>query len=733
MQINADWNAQPFVYYNETSLKSLNNLLGFDIKQNQIALQFGDLFEPIDKLSRHSTSGQIPSEIAKLCAMILTILSVHPRIFGGAFAIDIISLSLLHRSEFWFRISGVKVLADLMEARHRVLTSLLCVADPLSLFSYTDELRVLIDAKNYSTRRSTYTRLLIRHYESLYENKAYEAISSRKILLKATMKYLRDIQYTLYITPMIPLSIISKVKLHPYLASVELSTLRSHSPFGSPDTSLCSTWMLEAANLILDKVSNSVVSKEDKAASKSNSAPILTKFREDLVLESKLVYHVLRESHFLIDALVHKPTSDTIFGLIYAIRFLRVFLEMNPGHFASGDSKSTTEVAPPMLKFIRQLCELVAPDCAGDTIIPDLKNANNGGGGAGLSRKQLKQVSKRAAKLARRQATKKEDGDGETAKADQNSAQSTQTTSRLSKSEVLSHLLKQQTLLLIWTLAADGAVLDSNSPPSSMIHDYAQSLASFLLTAISREDSELPSLAFLDKTSPALAWRWIHTLDFCLLYNARIRRITPKLAESLRCLTAPMVTAFAYIVHRWCQRQTSNASKVSSRAPRIVVRAAGVLTAFLHQELERQRFHPSAANQLLRIDDTWITTTLNNFNEVTIPTGMENPLTTLVSDLCDLVEKESVDGEANKSRWIWAAACLNSLAEIQCPNICERLESSSVLASAVSPLKDWARGPAVLEDSLMNLPSPWTATYPSVKSWKCLPVERIYAQDGTSG
>lgn len=61
----------------------------------------------------------------------------------------------------------------------------------------------------------------------------------------------------------------------------------------------------------------------------------------------------------------------------------------------------------------------MAPDCAGDTIIPDLVNANNGGGGAGLSRKQLKQVSKRAAKFARRQATKKEDGDGETAKADQ--------------------------------------------------------------------------------------------------------------------------------------------------------------------------------------------------------------------------------------------------------------------------------------------------------------------------
>lgn len=101
MQINADWNAQPFVYYNETSIKSLNNLLGFDTKQNQIALQFGDLFEPIDKLSRHSTSGQIPSEIAKLCAMIVTVSKylLKPYIFLGTFSS---SKNLWRSIRYWY-------------------------------------------------------------------------------------------------------------------------------------------------------------------------------------------------------------------------------------------------------------------------------------------------------------------------------------------------------------------------------------------------------------------------------------------------------------------------------------------------------------------------------------------------------------------------------------------------------------------------------------------------------
>lgn len=72
-QINADWNTQPFVYCNKKSLQSLNSLFGFDSSQNDIALQFGDLFDSLDRLSRHSSSVKLSSEISKLCKMVCTV------------------------------------------------------------------------------------------------------------------------------------------------------------------------------------------------------------------------------------------------------------------------------------------------------------------------------------------------------------------------------------------------------------------------------------------------------------------------------------------------------------------------------------------------------------------------------------------------------------------------------------------------------------------------------------
>lgn len=81
---------------------------------------------------------------------------------------------------------------------------------------------------------------------------------------------------------------------------------------------------------------------------------------------------------------------------------------------------SSTDAPSLSLRFVKQLCELVPPDCAGDTIIPDsagpasalassaVNGQANGSGGANLSRKQLKQFAKRAAKSARRQETREQ-------------------------------------------------------------------------------------------------------------------------------------------------------------------------------------------------------------------------------------------------------------------------------------------------------------------------------------
>ena len=52
-----------------------------------------------------------------------------------------------------------------------------------------------------------------------------------------------------------------------------------------------------------------------------------------------------------------------------------------------------------------------------------------------------------------------------------------------------------------------------------------------------------------------------------------------------------------------------------------------------------------------------------------LPDDLEDPFATLIGDLCDLVEREMSQPDAsasgNKECWIWAAACLGSLANIK--------------------------------------------------------------------
>ena len=66
-----------------------------------------------------------------------------------------------------------------------------------------------------------------------FKNAALCTATSRKTLLMAVMAYLRDIQYTTYMTPTVPLRDRPvSIKLHPFLSPVELSTVPiGASPF----------------------------------------------------------------------------------------------------------------------------------------------------------------------------------------------------------------------------------------------------------------------------------------------------------------------------------------------------------------------------------------------------------------------------------------------------------------------------------------------------------------------
>ncbi|VDM31257.1 unnamed protein product [Hydatigera taeniaeformis] len=766
-QIKADWKAQPLVCYNEKSVESLNNLFGSDYSQNDVALQFGDLLQSLDRLSRHSTSVKLPLETARLCSMIATIFSVHPRIHCALTCLDNIALSLMHRPEFWYRNAGVKILGDLADSRHRVITSLACSAHVSVPFPWFDSLCEFIDANNHSIRKSIYARLLIRHFGSLHENVAFDTISSRKTLLMSTMKYLRDIQYTTFMTPVVSMHSSSCIKLHPFLSPVQLCLPleETSQPAAPTDAGLRSVWMLFSSNPIFDKLSKASVIKQTKNTAKgrplSLENSLLPKIEEDSLLEWTLISCVLREGHRLLDELVHSPDTETVFGIVFTTRCLRAFLEMNspfasfPYSSASTPSiasfksqvlfRSLPDVGKSLVKFTEHLCELIPPDSAGDTLVPENKSAvSNVGDGAYLSRKRLKRASKRAAKLVRRQnAADLRRGDDVLVKHSKDPV----VADRLGRPEVLAHLLKQHTLQLVWSLAADGALEQTS------MKGFSRSLAAFLLATKVMEGDEdsLPPLNFLHLVSPALSWRWIHCLDFCLLYNLRIRRLSLG-SVSLACFVAPVIVALGYIVHRWCRRQQSSTScrlpnAVIPRVPRLVVRSAGLLVTFLHHELREQLwsgrasfFSPQTASasietpqsHFLQYDSEWIRATLKDLNVDSPFPGSEDLFSILTTDLCNLVEAESFEPDGCKARWVWAAACLSSLAEIKYVKVQERLERSSVLSEAVKLLKGWTSRTEALDDPLVYLPCPETGNYLSVRSWKCLSVERIYSQDTTS-
>ncbi|VDD80405.1 unnamed protein product [Mesocestoides corti] len=718
-QITTEWNCRPFISCSANSLELLNNLFGSDFARNDFNFQFGDLLHCLNRLSQNSTSVKLPFEIAKLCKMIATIFSVHPRIHSALTCVDGITSSLLRRSEFWWRQAGVKVLSDHCAARHTVLTCLASVGDPSHAFALEAELKAFVEPRHQ----------------------------------------------------------VYRVDVFPcYIPGDSLS-----SDFPKPDAvdaSLLSTWMLFDPDLALqksaDQLSSSVfekpgITKKRGPAHLANRPP--PGVDSSIWYDRKLALCVLKEGFYLLDELVHSPKVETIFGLIHTLRGLRVFAETKHLRFFSS-SKGLPDISAQLGKFCRRIRELVPLDVEDDVLLPEDAEINGAastvGSVASLSRKALKKAAKRSAKVARREEAAALSADSRGAKTSQPprlvkggnasigptslmlvsdsvstpsgtyvhflaSDQTTQPASkRSSKSSVVTHLLKQHILELWWNLVALAC------PQHGDCKVFSQELASLLLSyEVGEEGDSLPPLTFLNSSSPALAWRWLRAFDYCLLYGLRIREL-PSDSGALCGIVAPMVTALFHIVHRWCCRHKTHRQS-PSRVPRLVVRSAGILTAFLCQELKlqawcgqnstfyRSRTAPSSSDGL-QYDASWIEASLCQLGTNSSLCNTGDLFATLTTDLCDLVESESADASAT-NRWIWAAACLQSLARNRYSPALHGLTQSVGLRKAVDTVGDWRTSAGRLHEPLVYLPCPETGCYSSLNAWKCTPIERIFSQD----
>ncbi|VDL89429.1 unnamed protein product [Schistocephalus solidus] len=411
------------------------------------------------------------------------------------------------------------------------------------------------------------------------------------------------------------------------------------------------------------------------------------------------------------------------------------------------------------------------------------------------SRREQKRAKQRAVKLARR---------GQAATATMNVAKPEEelreadviplgpdTPKRLDRCTLLTHLLKQACIELWWSfalldcrIAARFAQLRDHKNPlhldSTVLTQFAK-----LLTAEGKYDfdvlevedggeekraalptvppADLPPplriLSALTPINPALSWRWLRVLDRIILHAHRSNSMFIDDISSLAPFVAPSLVALWRTFHRWFLR--CNVGGLGSlRAPRTVVRCAGLLTAFLCRELEDQawtgktsaysvprKLAPPANETGLTYDASWIRETLARSSVVNPTTLCDadifEPFCDDLATLIPFVETNSTGPSSSSetllmdqsaSSWVWAAVCLQNLINSQYSPAVSKIahNTNQPLAELLCRLrncvdKDAGSPPHLLStcEPLVYLPSTSTACYTAPRGWKCTSISRI--------
>ncbi|BHF65110.1 hypothetical protein SprV_0200811900 [Sparganum proliferum] len=471
------------------------------------------------------------------------------------------------------------------------------------------------------------------------------------------------------------------------------------------------------------------------------------------------------------------------------------------------------DVSLALSRFCRLLRDVVPLDVPEDQLLSHLQVAKTSTSAedtaracviapAVLTRREQKRAKQRAVKLARREqaaeatknATKPNEERQEADAAPPISAPQA-APKRLGRCALLTHLLKQACIELWWSfalldchVAARFAELRDRENPlrpnSTVLTHFAKLLTAeaesdfdvlevggggeeeenkTAVTAALPANSPLPLriLSALTPLNPALSWRWLRVLDRIILHAHRSESVLRDDISSLAAFVAPSLVALWRTFHRWYLRSTANGLG-SLRAPRTIVRCAGLLTAFLCHELKEQAWTgttsvysvprkpaPPTNETGLTYDASWIKKTLAR-------SGIVSPTTLCDADIfepfCDdlaalipLSNTPSTDQspspeallmDQSASSWIWAAVCLRHLVDSRYSPAVSRVTPSTDQPAPLAELlcrlrgcidEDPASRPHLLStcEPLVYLPSPSTGCYTAPKGWKCTSISRI--------
>ncbi|BHF65112.1 hypothetical protein SprV_0200812100 [Sparganum proliferum] len=325
----------------ESLISVVKRLFGFDFALEEFNFQVGDLLNAVAKICQNSTSARLPSEVSKLCFDLATIFCCHPRMHLILSCIDRIACLMLRRPENWWRTAGCRLISCISVARCNVLQTFAASYIHLTPCLSSSELFAFTNVSDQEYRSTTYLRLLTRQLR-LTEGAISNATELRMHLLLACANFLKDLQYTAFVTPLIFRNTSTLIKLHPFLRSAPLPSTELD---GKHDASLTassaasvlhSAWMLPDAELRTNPTANASFTSFSSAMGKSSEKGKITDehgcvddFSADYVaLQTRqLAIYIINEGLRFLDELLHSPKYETVLGLIYVVRCLRVFAE----------------------------------------------------------------------------------------------------------------------------------------------------------------------------------------------------------------------------------------------------------------------------------------------------------------------------------------------------------------------------------------------------------------------
>ncbi|CAH8446708.1 unnamed protein product [Schistosoma turkestanicum] len=459
----------PFLDKNVLTLSSKFMVKAIDGQQKLLGssistgcdIQIGNLIFVLGRFCRRVDDPRFCDDICQLFVKIVQIASTHPKISDIIFELDQVVINLLHRGEQVWKFLGCHLSAYAFSLHCRLITTMSILYQP---FNRTKSVYSgVFDSIQQSIRFRTYSHLMIQCYNNLRQNRSFKILSKyRANLLRATMVYLKDNQYTL--------SLSYAQSHHPWLYSLPYFSNESrqlyvplkgyylkelidfHPTSRTLDSGL--SCVAKQSAVFPSSITNMVVNNKNaqnkrsernqrdsksREISDSSSFDYIPTWRQEDYDDQVMIHGLIGEGLVLLDELNENPNEEVLSSLYYLLRSLRVVFEKKEVSFFTSSSRikhdysgwklDVNEISPDIStsleRFLAKFYSIYPLQLSSDSSLlmyikcnkqksqksrnnqiknyAFLLNSSNGQKSMNVTRKQFKQERKRRNKQLKRQ------------------------------------------------------------------------------------------------------------------------------------------------------------------------------------------------------------------------------------------------------------------------------------------------------------------------------------------